>query len=56
MLYTLDPATAAPTEIGPIGFDKVSGLTAVVPLPGTAFLAILGLGVAGVKLRKRQML
>jgi hypothetical protein len=51
-LYTLDPVTAAPTEIGPIGFNNVCGLTAVVPLPGAVFLGIIGLSVAGWRLRK----
>jgi hypothetical protein len=51
-LYAVDSATGAATSVGEIGFNKVSGLTAVVPLPGAILLGMIGLSVAGLKLRK----
>jgi len=41
-LYTLNPKTGAASVIGPIGYDDVSGLTAIAPVPGAVFLCGLG--------------
>lgn len=51
-LYTINAGTGAATLVGAIGYDNISGLTAVVPLPGAVLLGILGLSAVGVKLRK----
>ncbi len=44
-LYTLNPDTGAANLIGPIGYDKVSGLTATTPAPGAVLLCGLGVGL-----------
>jgi hypothetical protein len=54
-LYTLDPATGAATLIGPIGFNNVSGLTAVVPVPGAVILCGIGAGLISI-LRRHRLL
>jgi hypothetical protein len=41
-LYTINPGTGAAALIGPIGYDKVSGLTALAPVPDAALLCALG--------------
>jgi len=54
-LYTLDPATGAASLIGPIGYNNVSGLTAVVPIPGAIVLCGIGAVLVN-RLRRKKLL
>ncbi len=57
-LFTIDPATAAASLRGPIGFSSVFGLSLAppspVPLPAAAWLMFSGLGAMGLLARRRS--
>lgn len=44
-LVTVDPATGALTTIGPIGFNSVMGLAAIVPESSTITLVLIGVAI-----------
>lgn len=46
--------TGVASDVWYIGLDNVSVESTIAPVPGAAFLGMLGLGAAGAKLRKRR--
>jgi hypothetical protein len=54
-LYTLNPDTGAANLIGPIGYDKVSGLTATTPAPSAVLLCGFGAGLVNCLRRRKKI-
>lgn len=53
-LYTLNLATGAPTLIGSTGVGNLQGMVYINPVPEPGTIAVLGLGVLALAIRKRR--
>ncbi len=57
LLYRIDPATAARTTVGDTGVNSIVGITPVATVPEPGIVVLLGLGIAGLGMRRlRQQL